>query len=207
MHDRIDGKTRIMSLTPSTMLPLGTRAPDFHLPDTDGKIMTLDDFRTAPALLVVFLCNHCPYVKHIRHQLATLAKDYQEKGVAVVGINSNDAVNYPGRPSGDDGPGESRDRIHVPLSLRRNPGSGLRLTRPPARRISTSSTTVRSLPIGGSWTVAGPVTRFPPRQGPQGGTGRTARRPSGRRRPAAQPWLQYQVETRQCTGICVREMQ
>jgi peroxiredoxin len=84
-----------MSLTPSTMLPLGTRAPGFRLPDTDGKIVTLDDFRDAPALLVVFLCNHCPYVKHIRHQLSTLANDYQDEGVAVVGINSNDAANYP----------------------------------------------------------------------------------------------------------------
>jgi peroxiredoxin len=84
-----------MSLTPSTMLPLGTRAPGFRLPDTDGKIVTLDDFRDAPALLVVFLCNHCPYVKHIRHQLSTLAEDYRDEGVAVVGINSNDAANYP----------------------------------------------------------------------------------------------------------------
>ena len=84
-----------MSLTPSTMLPLGTRAPGFRLPDTDGKIVTLDDFRDAPALLVVFLCNHCPYVKHIRHQLSTLAKDYRDEGVAVVGINSNDGANYP----------------------------------------------------------------------------------------------------------------
>jgi peroxiredoxin len=84
-----------MSLTPSTMLPLGTRAPGFRLPDTDGKIVTLDDFRDVPALLVVFLCNHCPYVKHIRHQLSTLAKDYRDESVAVVGINSNDAANYP----------------------------------------------------------------------------------------------------------------
>ncbi|MGP0063504.1 MAG: thioredoxin family protein [Isosphaeraceae bacterium] len=83
-----------MSLTPSTMLPLGTHAPGFRLRDTDGKLVTLDDFRDAPALLVIFLCNHCPYVKHIRHELATLARDYQERGVAVVGINSNDAVNY-----------------------------------------------------------------------------------------------------------------
>jgi peroxiredoxin len=84
-----------MSLTPSTMLALGTRAPGFRLPDTDGKIVTLDDFRKAPALLVVFLCNHCPYVKHIRQQLSTLARDYQQKDVAVVGINSNDAASYP----------------------------------------------------------------------------------------------------------------
>jgi peroxiredoxin len=84
-----------MALTPSTMLPLGTPAPDFRLPDTDGKLVSLDDFRDAPALLVGFICNHCPYVKHIRHELARLAGEYRQKGVAVVGINSNDAVNYP----------------------------------------------------------------------------------------------------------------
>jgi len=84
-----------MALTPSTMLPLGTPAPGFRLPDTDGKLVSLDDFRGAPALLVGFICNHCPYVKHVRHELARLAKEYQQKGVAVVGINSNDAVHYP----------------------------------------------------------------------------------------------------------------
>ena len=84
-----------MALTPSTMLPLGTSAPEFRLPDTDGKLVSLDDFRDSPALLVGFICNHCPYVKHIRHELAKLAREYQQKGVAVVGINSNDAVHYP----------------------------------------------------------------------------------------------------------------
>src|SRR6266478_2220056 len=84
-----------MSLTPSTMLPLGTVAPDFRLPDTNGKIVSLGDFKNAPALLVIFMCNHCPYVKHIRQGLAQLGRDYQPKGVGIVGINSNDAVNYP----------------------------------------------------------------------------------------------------------------
>ncbi len=84
-----------MAMTPSTMLPLGTEAPDFRLPDTDGKIVALEDLRNAPALVVAFICNHCPFVKHIRHEFATLARDYQGKGVAVVGINSNDAANYP----------------------------------------------------------------------------------------------------------------
>jgi peroxiredoxin len=84
-----------MALTPSTMLFLGTPAPEFRLPDTDGKLVSLDDFSDAPALLVGFICNHCPYVKHIRHELAKLAREYQQKSVAVVGINSNDAVNYP----------------------------------------------------------------------------------------------------------------
>lgn len=84
-----------MSLTPSTMLALGTLAPDFKLPDTDGKTVVLDDFKGAPALLVAFICNHCPYVKHVRHELARLGKEYHAKGVAVVGINSNDANMYP----------------------------------------------------------------------------------------------------------------
>jgi peroxiredoxin len=84
-----------MALTPSTMLALGTTAPDFQLPDPNGKIISRDDFKGAPALLVLFICNHCPYVKHIRHELAQLGQDYQAKNVAIVAINSNDAKNYP----------------------------------------------------------------------------------------------------------------
>jgi peroxiredoxin len=79
----------------STMLPLGTRAPDFRLPDTNGKPVSLSDFENAKALLVAFICNHCPYVKHIRGGLAQLARDYTSRGVAVVGISSNDVENYP----------------------------------------------------------------------------------------------------------------
>ncbi len=60
----------------STMLPLGTKAPDFRLPDASGKIISLNDFKGAPALVVVFMCNHCPYVKHIRAGLAQFAQDY-----------------------------------------------------------------------------------------------------------------------------------
>lgn len=84
-----------MSLTPSTMLELGTTAPEFRLPDTNGKTVSTADFKNAPALLVIFMCNHCPYVKHIREGLAQLGRDYQSKGVAMVGINSNDVANYP----------------------------------------------------------------------------------------------------------------
>jgi peroxiredoxin len=84
-----------MAATPSMMVPLGTPAPDFRLPDTDGKTVSLSDFANAPALLVAFICNHCPYVKHIRSAFAQLAKDYQAKGVAVVAISSNDAIAYP----------------------------------------------------------------------------------------------------------------
>jgi peroxiredoxin len=79
----------------STMLPLGTIAPPFTLPDTSGKQVSLTDFPDARALLVIFMCNHCPYVKHLRAGLAQLARDYQARGVAVAGINSNDVANYP----------------------------------------------------------------------------------------------------------------
>jgi peroxiredoxin len=79
----------------STMLPLGTQAPDFRLPDPSGRIVSLADLKRAPALLVIFMCNHCPYVKHIRDGLAKLARDYQSRGLAVVGINSNDVASYP----------------------------------------------------------------------------------------------------------------
>lgn len=84
-----------MVLTPSTMLPLGTKAPDFSLPNVDGKQVSLSDFDGAPALLVVFMCNHCPYVIHVAPALARLAKEYQQRGVAVVGINANDASSHP----------------------------------------------------------------------------------------------------------------
>ena len=84
-----------MALTPSIMLPLGTAAPDFKLPDTDGNLVSLADFRSKAALLVVFMCNHCPYVIHIRAGLAQLARDYLPRNVGMVGINSNDVANYP----------------------------------------------------------------------------------------------------------------
>ncbi len=84
-----------MALTNSTMLPLGTAAPDFSLPDTDSKTISLSSFKNAPALLVMFICNHCPYVQHVAYAIAKMAREYQQKGVAVAGINSNDAQNYP----------------------------------------------------------------------------------------------------------------
>lgn len=88
------------------MPPLGTAAPDFNLPDTNGKIVALADLKNAPALLVIFMCNHCPYVIHIRTGLAQLARDYAPKHVAIVGVNSNDAKNYPG-----DSPTKMKDEV------------------------------------------------------------------------------------------------
>lgn len=85
-----------MARTPSTMLELGTPAPDFALPDAvTHKVLSLNDFREKPALLVAFICNHCPYVKHIRDVFARFAREYQPKGLAVVGISANDAAAYP----------------------------------------------------------------------------------------------------------------
>jgi len=84
-----------MTVTASKMLTLGTSAPNFSLPDTEGNIVSPADFEGAPALLVVFMCNHCPFVKHILLGLVKLVKEYQTKGVAVVGINSNDVTNFP----------------------------------------------------------------------------------------------------------------
>ena len=95
-----------MVLTESTMLPLGTPAPDFRLPDAEGRPVALEDLAGASALLVAFLCNHCPFVKHVRQAFAALAEEYQGRGVAVVGINSNDFEAHP-----DDSPAKMLEEI------------------------------------------------------------------------------------------------
>lgn len=77
------------------MTPLGTDAPNFNLPDPQDNMYSLDDFKDSTALLVIFMCNHCPFVVHMKGYLPKLIKEYQDRGVAVVGINSNDVVNYP----------------------------------------------------------------------------------------------------------------
>ena len=84
-----------MVRTASTMLPLGTQAPNFSLVNVDGSTISLSDFEGAPALLVIFMCNHCPYVIHVADQLARLTSEYQQRGVAIVGISSNDSTKYP----------------------------------------------------------------------------------------------------------------
>jgi peroxiredoxin len=83
-----------MVMTASTMLPLGTAAPDFTLPDTIGRTVSLKEFSGKP-LAVVFMCNHCPFVKHLADAVAKFAAEYQKKGLAFVGINSNDVANHP----------------------------------------------------------------------------------------------------------------
>ncbi len=85
-----------MSLTPSTMMELGTPAPDFHLPDVQsGHILSLADFSCKKALLIMFVCRHCPYVQHVKGELACLGKDYGPKEVGIAAISSNDSVKYP----------------------------------------------------------------------------------------------------------------
>jgi len=90
------------------LLPLGTPAPEFRLPDTNGRWVSLADFPGAAAYLVMFLCNHCPYVKHIRSALAEFAREYQKRGVAIVGINSNDIERYP-----EDSPERMKEEVRT----------------------------------------------------------------------------------------------
>jgi peroxiredoxin len=87
------------------MLPLGTAAPDFALPDVvSGKTVSLGDFSQAPALVVMFICNHCPYVKHVESGMVEMAQDFQKRGIAVVAVSSNDVQNYP-----DDSPEKMKE--------------------------------------------------------------------------------------------------
>lgn len=85
-----------MAATPSTMMPLGTVAPAFELTDTvSGKTLKLSELKGNKATLVMFICNHCPYVLHVNDELVNMAKTYQPKGVSLVAISSNDVENYP----------------------------------------------------------------------------------------------------------------
>jgi thiol-disulfide isomerase/thioredoxin len=96
-----------MVRVPSTMVPLGTPAPDFALPEpATGRVVSRDDFRDAPALLVVFLSNHCPFVKHLAAGLAEFANEYAARGLAVVGINANDVERHP-----DDSPAKMVEEV------------------------------------------------------------------------------------------------
>lgn len=93
-----------MVAVPSTMLELGTKAPEFRLKDTvTGNLVSLADFPQAKAYWIMFICNHCPFVVHLRHKLAEVAKEYQDKGVCIIAISSNDVRYYP-----EDGPQHMR---------------------------------------------------------------------------------------------------
>lgn len=96
-----------MVRVPSTMLPLGTRAPDFRLPEpSTGRTVALSDHAASRALLVVFLSNHCPFVKHIADALAAFGREYGARGLAMVGINANDVANHP-----EDSPERMKDEV------------------------------------------------------------------------------------------------
>lgn len=85
-----------MARTPSNMLPLGTKAPQFELPDAiSGKTFNLNELKSDKATVIMFICNHCPFVKHVDEGIVSLAKDYQSKGVSFIAISSNDVENYP----------------------------------------------------------------------------------------------------------------
>jgi peroxiredoxin len=84
-----------MVKTASTMLQLGTKAPDFSLPNIDGSVVSLADFADKKGLLVVFMCNHCPFIKHLRTELSEFGNEYQDKGLGVIGISSNDVASHP----------------------------------------------------------------------------------------------------------------
>jgi peroxiredoxin len=96
-----------MVRTASTMLPLGTSAPKFSLPNIDGKTVSLADFRGKP-LVVMFICNHCPYVKHVAPEIVRIVSDYSGRGVAFVGISSNDVTSHP-----EDSPEKMREEAKV----------------------------------------------------------------------------------------------
>ena len=94
----------VMALTESTMLSLGTEAPEFQLPDhVTGDTVGIDTFAGEKGLLVMFICNHCPFVKHVQDELARLGKDYADKSLGIVAITSNDVPNFP-----DDSPEKSK---------------------------------------------------------------------------------------------------
>src|SRR5215470_8408458 len=85
-----------MVRTASTMVALGTQAPDFHLPDViSGQIISLENFASKSGLLVMFICRHCPYVKHVQSELARIGQDYQSRNVSIVAISSNDIAQQP----------------------------------------------------------------------------------------------------------------
>ena len=190
-----------MVKTASTMLPLGVEAPDFSLPDIGGKQVSLADFADAPALLVIFMCNHCPYVKHVAAGLAALAKEYQQRGVAVVGHQPNDVESYP-----DDSPAKMAEEAKLRgytfpylYDETQEVAKAYRAACTPDFFVFDHDR--RSWSIAARWTPAGPAA-----------TCRSPARTSARRwtpcwptspfdQPEAQPRLQHQVEGRATSRI------
>ena len=183
------------------MLPLGVAAADFSLPDTQGKQVSLSDFADAPALLVVFMCNHCPYVKHVAAGLAELACDYQKRGVAVVGINSNDTDAYP-----DDSPAKMAEEVKArgytfPVSLRRHASRCQGVSRRVyARFLRLRSQSETRLPRADGFQPPRQRRAGNRRRPPRGARCRLGQSP-GAGQPKAKPRLQHQMETRQRAGL------
>ena len=100
--------TAFMVATPSTMLPLGTLLPAFALPDVDGRVVSTAQHEHARALLVAFICQHCPFVRHIRSEFARFAREYQPRGLVILAINSNDIGAFP-----EDGPAGMRQEAQA----------------------------------------------------------------------------------------------
>ena len=190
-----------MVATMSTMLSLGTEAPDFSLPDTRGKMVSLSDFEKAPALLVIFMCNHCPYVKHVADALTVITREYQERGVAVVGINANDWRDSAGGLAGEDGGGVEAARLQLPVLVRPDAGDGEGLS----RRLHAGLLRLRQAAAAG---LSRPV-RFEPagerhprhRRRPPRGVGRRGGRATRPEEAARQCGLQHQVAAGQRAGL------
>ncbi len=191
-----------MARTPSTMMmPLGARAPSFDLRDPEGRACSLAGFDGAPALLVAFICNHCPFVKHVRTGFAALCAEYQKRGVAVVAITSNDAQAYP-----EDGPSGMAEEAKA---------AGYTFpylfdeTQEVAKAYGAACTPDFFLFDGERrLRLPGPDGRQPARQRCPGDGGRPAsgprRPPRGAARaggPEAEPGLQHQVEARERASL------
>ena len=186
-----------MAATASTMLPLGTTAPDFHLPDTTGRLVSRDDFAASPALLVMFLCNHCPYVKHVADEVVRLSREYQAMGIGIVAISSNDVAQFP-----EDGPLRMAE-IAVAMGL--TVPYLYDETQEVAKAYHAACTpdfflfdADRRLVYRGQLDGARPgnevaVERTRPPGRPRCGP----RRRTAARTAAPEPWLQHQVEARQ----------
>ena len=136
----------------SMMLPLGTAAPPFALRDVvSGQVYSLDSYVGKAALLVMFLCRHCPHVEHVQHEIAKIGQDYQETGLGTIGISSNDPVHYP-----DDAPERLKDMaqqltFHFPLCF----DDSQEVPRP--TRLSAHRTSISLMP-NGDWSTGGSST-------------------------------------------------
>ena len=145
-----------MTATPSTMLAIGTAMPPFHLPDFDGRLVSSTDFAKAPAMLVAFLCPHCPFVRHVRAGFASFAREYGGRGLATVAINSNDVGAFPqDDPAGMRREAESAGYTFPISSMRRSRRP--RTFTPRARPICSCSMAPADWPTAASSTTAVPA--------------------------------------------------